>query len=226
MKRAGWLTMVFFSLGVCAYAIYAYGVLAPGTLVHPDMRAAYEAKAWTLRLHIFAAIAALALGPFQFSPRLRARLPRLHRWMGRTYLSAGVAVGGVAGLYLAQGAFGGLVPRLGFSLLALAWLYTGWRAFAAIRGGDVAAHREWMVRNFALTLAAVTLRFYIPAFMAAGVRFEDAYPVIAWLCWVPNLALAQLWIARGRAQRRPRRAIAAEAAANAAPAQNVAAGPT
>lgn len=49
-----------------------------------------------------------------------------------------------------------------------------------------------MVRNFALTLAAVTLRIYLPASMIAGIEFEVAYPYIAWLCWVPNLVAAEL----------------------------------
>jgi len=50
-----------------------------------------------------------------------------------------------------------------------------------------------MVRNFALTFAAVTLRLWLPASIASGVAFEVAYPVVAWLCWVPNLVLAE-WL--------------------------------
>jgi hypothetical protein len=49
-----------------------------------------------------------------------------------------------------------------------------------------------MVRNFALTFAAVTLRFYLPGSVAAGIAFELAYPVIAWLCWLPNIVIAEL----------------------------------
>jgi hypothetical protein len=49
-----------------------------------------------------------------------------------------------------------------------------------------------MVRNFALTFAAVTLRLWLPTAIIAGAPFELAYPVIAWLCWVPNLLLAEL----------------------------------
>ena len=84
-----------------------------------------------------------------------------------------------------------LAPILaGFATLALAWLYTGWKAYSAIRAGDVASHRAWMLRNFALTTAAVTLRIYLPASMLAGIPYEVAYAAIAWLCWVPNLLAA------------------------------------
>ena len=81
--------------------------------------------------------------------------------------------------------------RTGFALLAACWLYTGLRAFLAIRGGAVDDHRKWMVRNFALTFAAVTLRLYVPASAAMGIEFEVAYPIISWLCWVPNVAWAE-----------------------------------
>jgi hypothetical protein len=68
-------------------------------------------------------------------------------------------------------------------------------AYLAIREGDVTRHRRWMVRNFALTFAAVTLRLYLPASAGAGLGFGPAYAAIAWLCWVPNLVVAE-WIVR------------------------------
>ena len=194
MKRFAYATLAFLSLGVALYAVVAYTALPLGALVHPDMKENFNAHAWAIRTHIFAAVLALALGPFQFLPRLRARWPRAHRIMGRLYLGVGVLVGGASGLYVAQFAYGGTVSRVGFSLLAVAWLYTGYRAYSAIRRGDVATHRAWMTRNFALTFAAVTLRIWLPSSMVAGIAFEDAYRVIAWLCWVPNLLAAEVWL--------------------------------
>jgi hypothetical protein len=91
---------------------------------------------------------------------------------------------------MATFAFGGIVSKLGFASLAVLWLYTGLRAFLAIRRGEVSEHRRWMVRNFSLTLAAVTLRILLPLSGIAGIPFEVAYPAIAWLCWVPNLLVA------------------------------------
>ena len=79
----------------------------------------------------------------------------------------------------------------GFAGLALAWLYTGLRAYLAIRGGEIGEHRKWMVRNFSLTFAAVMLRLYLPLSMLAGVEFIVAYAIIAWLCWIPNLVYAE-----------------------------------
>lgn len=60
-----------------------------------------------------------------------------------------------------------------------------------------------MTRSFALTYAAVTLRIYLPVSMIVGLEFAQAYPVIAWLCWLPNLGVAQLLIVRSAARPSP-----------------------
>lgn len=197
--RAAYLSLGILSLGVAVYAVAVYAFLPLGAMLRPDMRAAFESHPAGIYTHVFASAVALALGPFQFSARLRSTRPGLHRWLGRLYLGIGVLPGGLAGLFMALHAFGGPASRLGFAALALAWLYTGFRAYRAIRSRDLASHRRWMVRNFALTFAAVTLRLYLPASVAAGIPFELAYPVIAWLCWLPNLAVAEWLCSRAHA---------------------------
>ncbi len=49
-----------------------------------------------------------------------------------------------------------------------------------------------MIRSFALTLAAVTLRLYRPLSSLLPVAYDDAYRAISFLCWVPNLIAAEL----------------------------------
>lgn len=193
MRRARFVALVVVSLGVAGYAIVGYGFVPLGALVHPDMRAVFTANPAGIYSHVFGSVVALAIGPFQFSTSLRSRRPQVHRWLGRLYLGVGVLVGGVSGLFMAYHAFGGPAARLGFACLAVAWLFTGSRAYVAIRAREVATHRRWMARNFALTFAAVTLRMYLPASGIAGIPFETAYPVIAWLCWVPNLLAVELF---------------------------------
>lgn len=190
--------MTVLALGVALYALVAYGLFPLGNYVHPDMKSVFQAHASAIYLHVFASIVALTLGPFQFSDRLRKAQPALHRWSGRLYLLVGVLLGGASGLYMAQFAFGGWVARSGFTLLALSWLFTGFMAYRAIRRRDIQNHRRWMLRNFALTFAAVTLRIYLGLALAMGLPFEQAYPVIAWLCWIPNLFLVEWLFNPGR----------------------------
>ena len=193
MRLTGYLTVVFLSLGVAGYAMVVYGFIPLGAVVHPDMRATFEAQRVGIHTHIFAGLVALVIGPFQFLDAVRSTRPALHRWLGRLYLG----IGGLAGLYMAFHAFGGLASRLGFGCLALAWLYTGWRAYAAIRERDIGLHQRWMVHNFALTFAPVTLRLWVPGSVAAGLPFELVYSVVAWLCWVPNVVVAEWLLVRG-----------------------------
>jgi hypothetical protein len=198
MRRAGFAIVAALSLAVAGYGLLAYAVGAGGERLPADMRANFQAHAFGIRTHIFASALALLLGPFQFSATLRARAPQLHRWMGRVYLGGGVLVGGAAGLAMSQFAAGGWVAKLGFAGLAVAWLFTGYRAYSTARSRDFVAHRRWMIRNFALAFAAVTLRLYLPPALILQAPFEIAYPVIAWLCWVPNLLVAQ-WLLRAPA---------------------------
>lgn len=203
LKLFGTIWFYLLAFGVAGYAVFAYGVMPLGSLVHPDMKLNFLAHKAGIYTHVFASLVALALSPFQFSGRLRRTRPWLHRMAGRMYLGIGVALGGLSGLYMSTFAFGGPIAKLGFACLAVCWLFTGLRAFQAIRRGAVQEHRRWVVRNVSLTLAAVTLRVYLPSSMIAGIPFELAYPVIAWLCWIPNLLVAE-WAFAGPSNRAAR----------------------
>ncbi len=194
MQRLANLTLYFLASGVALYALVAYVVFPLGSLVHPVMQLNFNHHNVGIYTHIFASSVALLLGPWQFSARLRQKHAQLHRWLGRIYLLLGVLVGGSAGLYVAQFAYGGSVARAGFTLLAWAWLFTGIMAYRAIRHKNIMKHRRWMLRNFALTLAAVTLRIYLPLSMVSGLPFDASYPLIAWLCWVPNVVIIEWWL--------------------------------
>ncbi len=194
-RRIGWGAMTFLSLGVGTYALV---LVATGfRFVPADVAANHFPTALGLRTHITASAVALITGPFQFLRPLRRRYPVAHHWIGRIYLTA-CLVGGVAAGLIALFSAGGLVAGFGFFVLAVAWLGTGALALTAVKRRDFRAHQRWMIRSFALTLAAVTLRIYLPLAMIAGLDYSIAYSVIAWLCWVPNLLVAQLFVRRAR----------------------------
>ncbi len=201
MRSIAWVLCVVASLGVAGYAIVAYTAFPVGSTVHPQMRATYEVHRAGILVHIFASALALSLGPWQFVPAIRRRWPNAHRRIGRAYLMLGVLPGGLAALYMAMHAFGGIVSHIGFGLLAMIWVYTGMRGYQSARARDFVAHRAWMIRNFALTFAAVTLRIQLGASPISGLRFEMFYPILAWSSWVPNLIVAE-WLVRMR-KRKP-----------------------
>ena len=198
IRKTPWALMSFLAVGVAGYALAM--VLVPGSRGEfvVDM---FADDPLATHAHLLGGAIALSLGAFQFSQRLRTRHLGLHRWMGRTYVIA-VAIGGVAGLYMALTTPGGSAAQFGFSCMAIAWLITTAMAYIRIRQKDVLRHRMWMVRSYAVTLAAVTLRFYFPIGLMNGYPFESVYPVLAWICWVPNLLIAE-WVLLPIMNRRP-----------------------
>jgi uncharacterized membrane protein len=183
-----------------AFIVVGYAV---GLLSMPDLRPSFlRARIADAPLAVFGHIAAsaiaLALGPFQLSTRLRARRVRLHRWLGRIYIMS-VIVGGVSAIALATMSMGGVPAHVGFGLLGSLWVLTATLAYQRIKVYDIADHRRWMIRSYSLAFAAVTLRIYLPlAVSVMRIPFDQAYPAIAWLCWVPNLIVAD-WVFLRRA---------------------------
>lgn len=189
--RAGWLLMTVLALGVAGYASLA--IWSPDTI---DFIAAREGRLrQVLILHAVTGLAALTIGPFQLAASIRNRWPRLHRISGRVYLGS-IAVSGTTGFWLAFYTVGGLPATAGFATLAVLWLVSGALAWRAILGRDFRAHRAWMMRAYALTFAAVTLRIYLGLGALAGYPFAEVYAAAAWASWVFNLLFVEWLLAR------------------------------
>ena len=185
-----WWLMLLSCIGVSVYAT-SYFLFTP----RDDHFSRYILP---LRLHNAGGEGALLAGPWQFSEKLRARALNLHRWLGRFYLLE-VALGSIAGFAMATVSEQGLPTHLGFGALAVLWFFTGLQAYRMVLRGNIVAHRQWMIRNFALTLAAVTLRNYMPLMLfALHWPFRTTYITVSWLCWVPNLLVAEWLIRRQR----------------------------
>jgi uncharacterized membrane protein len=194
-ERTLWVVMTVLATLVAAYA--AAVLLLPG-FGPPFISARRTTMPLAVTAHLGGGLVALAVGAWQMNARLRSRVIELHRWMGRTYTVA-VLIGGLGALRMAVVSEEGWTTHLGFGLLALLWLFTTARAYIAIRSHDEARHRRWMIRSYSLTLAAVTLRGYLPLSLAVGIPFADAYQVTSWLCWVPNIILAEWLVQRTQA---------------------------
>ena len=193
--RIGWGVATVLSVAIGAYAVAV--VASNFALVAGEVADNSFPTPLGLRVHIAASGLALLIGPFQFLRALRNRAPRVHRWMGRTYVLS-CLIGGLAGGAIALFSSSGLVAGFGFFGLAVCWLFCTVRAYLAVRAHDYVNHQRWMIRSFALTFAAVMLRFYIPLALALGISWEASYPVIAWICWVPNLVVAQFLVRSAR----------------------------
>jgi uncharacterized membrane protein len=207
-----WLVIMVLSVGVGGYALFhAFTGFAHLPLKNPMF------DPWGLQTHVAASGVAMLVGAFQFFKPLRAKAPSLHRWIGRIYVLACV-IGGLAGGVIALSSTAGLIAGSGFFLLAVLWVPFTLLALSAAMRRDFVAHERWMIRSFALTFGAVTLRLQLPLAGMLGEQglipgdFLWSYQIIAWAAWVPNLIVAELFIASLRKPRRPKVAPAASVA--------------
>jgi len=111
--------------------------------------------------HTLAGIFALVIGPINFCSRVRRRYLQLHRILGYIYVIS-VFVGSFTGIALAAGRPG--LP--GTSMQAAAWMVCTTAAFTAARNRQIAVHRQWMARSYAVTFTFVSSRVLnlVPAY--------------------------------------------------------------
>ncbi|MEO5851169.1 MAG: DUF2306 domain-containing protein [Nocardioides sp.] len=196
-------------------ALAAIPVLAGTTrlveiLGGPDLMATdprFAASPAPVAIHVAAAIGYALLGAFQFSPGIRRRHPGWHRRAGRVLVALGLAVA-LSALWMTLA-----LPRkegTGDMLYVFRLLFGSGMAgsiilgLAAIRRRDIARHRVWMTRAYALALGAGTQAFTVgfgEALFGAGVVRTD---LMMGAGWAVNLAVAE-WFIRRPSARQTRR---------------------
>ena len=113
-------------------------------------------------IHIISATTYCLLGAFQFHPGIRRRHPRYHRISGRILIPMGIAAA-LSGLWMTT--FYAL-PATDYGWLPLIrWVFGVGMiasivlAFVAVRRRDFSTHRAWMIRGYAIGIAAGTQVF-------------------------------------------------------------------
>lgn len=164
-------------------------------VVQPDHPAwqRYESFKWWLLPHAVFGSIVLLFAPFQFSDRLRTRLPKLHRVMGRLYV-LGVYVLAPTGAYIQYFQERGGAPR-SFTILAIvdAALLIGTTTLAGFFAfkRKIAIHRQWATRSYAVALVFIGGRFFLGITGAGAMGIEIVQAVI-WACLVAAVPLADV----------------------------------
>ncbi len=197
--------MVVLATLIALYSLRFYGVpFGHWALMDPQMRDLITAIPFKALTHMLIAPLALLCGALQFLPRLRAKYPKVHRYLGRIYVASCV-VAGVGALTMVPHALGGPVAGLGFGILGVAWIGTtlaGW--WAAVRR-KLELHRLFMRLSYAMTFGAVTLRLQIPIGFMLGYTSYAAMSVwLAYTSWIPNVLVVGVYTALERARKRGR----------------------
>lgn len=146
-------------------------------------------------IHVFVSIITLVAGFTQFSNSILKIKPSVHRMMGKVYVIAVLFLAAPSGLIIGIYANGGLSSQIAFCTLAILWFYFSFKGLVAIRNKDIMSHKKWMIRSFALTLSAITLRAWkVTLVFLFHPKPMDVYILVAWLGWVLNLLIAEIII--------------------------------
>ncbi len=153
--RSRFKTLLWVGLGSTALFVF----ITSEVLLMTDypMYHAYRLQVIADRLllipHTLAGIFALLIGPINFSSRIRQQHLQLHRVLGRIYVIS-VFIGAATGVALATGRPG--FP--GTSMQAAAWIVCTTAALITARNHQIAQHRQWMARSYAVTFTFVSSR--------------------------------------------------------------------
>ncbi|AUA16694.1 DUF2306 domain-containing protein [Streptomyces sp. SID8382] len=213
-RRWPWTFIALTSVAVAGWfsGQYVEGLAAVAARTPDNVTAAshFDSLAWPVRIlfivHITFGGVALAIGPFQFSKRLRGRGIRSHRIVGRVYVTA-VLTSAVTGATTSLWNSLGIRGVFGYFTLDVLWAWTAWLAYRAARERRIREHQAWMIRNFALTYAAVTLRAALPVLILLQLPFHphesfarlfdnSIHTIAPWLGWLINIVIAEWLIAR------------------------------
>jgi uncharacterized membrane protein len=148
---------------------------------------------WWLLPHALAGGIALLLAPFQFSDWLRQHHARVHRIIGRTYITAVFILAplGVYIQYLEESLFDTTRSfTLAATVDAVLLMSTTGIALYFIRQRKIQQHRQWMTRSYAVALVFFEVR------LISGVLGLDdsmaAVETIVWICVAMAIPLADV----------------------------------
>lgn len=148
-------------------------------------------------VHVLTSCFSIIAGFTQFSKQIQRKNATLHRGIGKMYVVVVLLLSGPSGFVMALYANGGILSQVAFTILSVLWMYCTYKAFDAARNRDFIDHEKFMIRSFALTLSAITLRAWkyilVLTFRPPPM---DAYMIVAWLGWVPNLIIAEIIVSR------------------------------
>ncbi|GGT16612.1 DUF2306 domain-containing protein [Nonomuraea spiralis] len=203
-----WTLLTLLAVGIAVFAVQPY-LTGDTSLSKIPLNTDVALHYLSIVIHALPGGLALIIGPFQFSTRLRARHPKAHRIAGRVYMIS-IVLATAAALFAATVSTSGLPAQIAFYLLAAAWLYSLCQGYRAIRRGNVREHRVWMVRNYALTFAAVSLRLFLVIGLLAQqayptLSFDDVYTTSAWASVLVNSVAAEYFIVHRLLVHRDRR---------------------
>lgn len=176
---------------IIQYFPYKYAMLFLST--KPDKALNQNWYLVSFYIHISSSLISIAFGVFQFMPYIFNHYKSTHKRIGILYVSSILIAAAPSGFLISFYANGGIVSKLGFICLSLCWWLTTWVAYKSAIKKNWSKHIKWMIRSYALTLAALSLRtegYLLNSF--THYNSISLYIFLAWFAWIGNLIFAEI----------------------------------
>lgn len=192
-QKTAWIIIAVFSVLIGLYPALYFITDMSAALLSTKSATLLADKVWQAGFysHITFGGICLLIGWVQFNRKWRDTNLALHRRIGKIYVVSAI-ISSLAGIYIGFYATGGVIASLGFITLGIIWPLTTWQAYRHARNGETDPHRRLMYYSYAACFAAVTLRLWMPFLILVTGDFLQAYRIVAWLCWMPNIGVAFL----------------------------------
>ena len=146
-------------------------------------------------VHIVPGALFLVLALLQFVPSIRAKHLQVHRWLGRILVVSGLVIGISALVMSYTMNIGGVNETAATTLFGILFLFCLIKAYRHIRRKEVAQHREWMIRTFAIGLGVATTRPIVAMFFAfRKLTPHEFFGIAFWLGFTLTFFAAEAWI--------------------------------
>lgn len=200
-----WISALLFGLYIFAFYV---AVLTDGDLSswNGGLPGLYEedkpAATMGIGLHFATGAIILILGSIQLLKGVRNRYPKVHRWIGRIYVSASIltALGGLTFIAV-NGTIGGTVMDIGFTLYGLLMLLAAIETIRHAKAGRLEKHNAWAWRLYALAIGSWLYRmdygfWFILADGAGHTRdFQGMFDqIMAFFFYIPNLIVVEVFL--------------------------------
>ncbi len=186
-----WLALAAFAAEFVRHVYLKYAALDS-----PAYAMFLTRRGW-LWCHLGGGAVGIVLGTLQFATQRWRRHAWVHRWVGRAYF-AGMLVAMLGATALIATSPAPMPIRVAFAATEAAWLVVASVGLLAIRRGQVALHRRWMVRAYLVTLAPVVFRIALYGAVGAGMApSPNTIAALLWGSWAVPLLVYALgrWLA-------------------------------
>ena len=190
-----WLPVIFFSVLLVINTIPYFDFSKSHPFIHERLPLFnISLYSFCFYTHIAAGILCITSVLIQFSQVILQKQTKLHIWSGRIYVFVVLLIAAPTGMFMSFFAKGSVMEKILFMLMAIIWLYTTVRGVETILKKNVKAHKQWMIRSYAMALTAVTFRIYHIVFHLLAWDHLANYEISLWISVLGNIAFAEVLI--------------------------------